>query len=131
MFNRKAFTLIESLLSLAVVSITLSIFLNAYQLLKDIHHDSVDRQNFLGLMELRRIIAMGHTFSIHHDELCMDYQADESCFYLSHQKLIQSPGTIIYMIDLEDLYFSRDEGSLYLNYLLNDVEYVYWIGLLK
>jgi prepilin-type N-terminal cleavage/methylation domain-containing protein len=131
MFNRKAFTLIESVLALAIFTTSLVLIYHAFTILKYVDSNGIERQNFLGILELRRQISLGHSFSIKRDELCMDYQAEESCFYLSNHKLIQSPGTIIYLIALEDLSWNQDKQNIYIEYVVNDMSYSYWAGWLK
>lgn len=131
MFNRKAFTLIESVLALTIFTTSLMFIYQAFNVFKYIDSNSLERQNFLGILELRRQISLGHSISIKGDELCMDYQAEESCFYLSNQKLIQSPGTIIYLIALEDLSWNQDNQNIYIEYVVSGKSYSYWAGWLK
>lgn len=131
MHNRKAFTLIESLLALSIFTTSLMLIYHALNLLKFIDLNGIERQNFLGIIELRRQISLGHSFSIKGDELCMDYQAEESCLYLSNQKLIQSPGTIIYLIEVEDLSWNQDQQNIYIEYVLYGESYTYWVGWVK
>lgn len=120
MCTKKGFTLIELSLAIFIVNITLILWLSLFNLLQNFDAKIDERENNLGLIQLRRVIALGHDFEIFSDELCMNYRDDMTCFYETNHRLIQTPGTQIYLLNISDCEFKEDGNTITLSYLFND-----------
>jgi hypothetical protein len=122
---RRGSTLIEALLAMLLVSMSLPLMVMLLNVLKNYSNEALMRQNRLGVIQLRRVLSLGHSHVVKDDELCMNYRAESTCFYLHEDKLMQTPGTQFYLIGLSSLSFYREEGWIILGILLNDTELSY------
>lgn len=125
MLARRGTTLAEALLALVLMSVSLPILVMVLNTLKNYESDAVMRQNRLGILQLRRVVSLGHSHDVKQDELCMNYRTEATCFHLHDDKLLQTPGTQFYLIGLNHLSFYKQAGWIVLNIQLNDVEYSY------
>ena len=91
----------------------------------------VIRQNNIGLIQLRRMISLGKDFEVYDSELCMNYNDELVCFYEVNQRLIQTPGTQIYLLEIEDLEFNKLEGYIFMSYSHNNIAESYRLSVLR
>lgn len=119
MCSRKGFTLIELSLALMIFSTSLMLWLLLFQTFQQ-KSNIVIRQNNIGLIQLRRIISLGKDFEVYDSELCMNFNDENVCFYEVNQRLIQTPGTQIYLLEVENIEFSKREGYIFMSYTHNN-----------
>lgn len=120
---RKGFTLIETCISLGLSILILNLVLTVFSLLARFPDTSTLRQNFIGTIQLRQILSLGRDFKLDGDGLCMDYQAEQTCFHEANGMLIQSPGTQAYLIGIQDSEFTLIDKLISLSYTLDETEY--------
>ncbi len=120
MFSKKAYTLIEVSIALFILNLSLVIWLNIFKSLSFFDSKIVERQNTIGLIQLRRMLSIGKDFEIEGFELCMNFRDRETCFYETNNHLIQTPGTQIYLIEVSDVSFYEQDDIFYMNYYQND-----------
>ncbi len=120
MCSKKGFTLIEVFLALFIFNLSILLWLNLFKSLEHFDSRIDERQNFIGLNQLRRIVALGKEFEVNGFELCMNYRDEEVCFYENDHRLIQTPGTQIYLLNIRDVSFELKDGFIWMNYLFAD-----------
>lgn len=120
---RKGFTLIETCLSLGFSLLILNLVLAVFALLGRFPDTSIPRQNFIGTIQLRQILSLGRDFTLDADGLCMDFHAEQTCFYETNGMLIQTPGTQAYLIGIQDAEFRMENQLISLTYSINDTDY--------
>lgn len=113
----------ETLMGLMLSMVVLVFMLDLNHMLGGLDSNTVQRQNRIGLIQLRRMLSLGRNHTVRGDETCMDYQAEETCFYLTNGRLIQTPGTQIYLIELEDIEFELEDRILSMTYWVLDQEF--------
>lgn len=125
MRTRSGFTLIETLIALIVFMVSLNLGLMAIRILKGLPDLSVQRQNRTGLLQLRQILSLGHDFIITEASVCMDFGTEETCFEQDGDRLIQHPGTQIYLIGLDELSFIKEGNILSITMRQREAEETY------
>ena len=131
MCSKKGFTLIELIIALFILQITLPLWLYLFRFLINFDPQLVKRQNNIGLIQLRRIVALGKDYEVYSDELCMNYQDEKTCFYEVNNRLIQTPGTQIFMLAIENCTFHIDDQFIVLSYLSQDIDFEEIIGFIS
>lgn len=131
MSTKRAFTLIEALVALWIFSLSLNAFNLYFQALNHLKSSNIQRQNNIGLYQLRRVISLGLEHHVNDDELCMNYHAEETCFYEYEGFLMQEPGTQYYLIKVEGIYFTLEDQRILIHYKCEEKEYDEWIGWLN
>ncbi len=128
MCNQKAYTLIEVSIALLILNTVVLLWLYLFNALNHFDAKIVERENRIGLIQLRRMIALGKDIKLNFDQLCMNFRDDEVCFYETNYRLIQTPGTQIYLLEVEDIEFEEKEDVFILTYYQEEIFYEYVIG---
>lgn len=76
-----------------------------------------ERQNFIGIIQLRRSLSLGVKHKISNDEVCMIYNDEEMCFEQFETNLIAYPGTQYFLVQVEDINFELIDDWLVINYI--------------
>lgn len=76
-----------------------------------------ERQNFIGIIQLRRSLSLGVKHKISYDEVCMIYNDEEMCFEQFETNLIAYPGTQYFLVQVEDINFELIDDWLVINYI--------------
>ncbi len=85
--------------------------------------DYIERQNFLGIIQLRRSLSLGVNIKVESAHVCMTYNDDEMCFEEYDSNLIAFPGTQYFMIDVSDIEFEVKDNWLVLRYFFKNEEF--------
>lgn len=123
MHPKSGFTLIETLISLMISTLVIFGFLRLFETLERFNDTLVERQNALGILQLRQVLSLGQDFEVLGDEICMEYQTTQTCFYETNNHLIQVPGPQIFLIEISDLEFSNTQNILSISYFSLGKEY--------
>ena len=115
MLARNSSTLIEQLIALLILVIVLNILFKPLILLQQFPDYLDQRQTLIGILQLRRALSLGHSFEVKSDQLCMNYRDERTCFYLSNRKLIQTPGTQVYLVSLNLIRFYIEKSWIKLD----------------
>ena len=80
-------------------------------------------QDEIALAQLRHILIVSDEFICYGNELHFLYQCEYSRLYAVNHHLILSPGTRIYLSDIDAVSFRMDEGLVCIRYERNGKEY--------
>ncbi len=109
-------TLIALLITLTILPLAISIF----SFVANIKPNYNLLNNELALIDLRRRLLIAYDLNIEENRLEFINNGETNYLYYVNDKLILSPGTQIYLNDVKDVYFSKENGVIYLNYITND-----------
>ena len=70
------------------------------------------RQNSIGILQLRQFLALSENIEIKENKLCMLYNNNTFCFYEQTNRLIKTPGTEIYLINVSSILFSKNGNNV-------------------
>jgi len=84
---------------------------------------TTERQNFIGIIQLRRSLSLGIKHDINHDEVCMVYNDENMCFEQFESNLIAYPGTQYFLVKVDNVSFEIIEDWLVINYISELKEY--------
>lgn len=128
--NHDGYTLLECLLALLIISLSLSLSVTSFRLLKDVSiENKVNLQDEIGIYQIQITLAKADITSISDDQICYSTIDNEYTLHLLNNRIISQPGTIIYLIDVDDVCFYESEYIYYIEYKRNEETYVYPIAL--
>ena len=78
--------------------------------------DFTERQNNLGIIQLRRSISLGNNFIVEDDSLCMSFKGETMCFEQNNTSLIAYPGTQFFLVNIDSLKFEIIDTWLSIEY---------------
>jgi len=108
----KGFTLIELLIALLFFPIILSFLTIILAIVAKSDISNYQRQNLIGILQMRQFLALSENIEINENKLCMLYNNSTSCFYEQTERLIKTPGTEIYLIHVSSITFSKNEKNI-------------------
>ncbi|MFV0255687.1 MAG: hypothetical protein ACK5G7_06135 [Erysipelotrichaceae bacterium] len=119
MKKHDGFLLVEALFSIIIASflvLIISVIIQAFTILE--FDDSVV-QNRLGVIQLRDYLNKALLFEV--DDFELTYYIGWDCYTLSlvNGRLIQQPGTLIFLVDIDEVSFYYDD-YIYLEYCSSD-----------
>lgn len=116
MRTSKASTLIEVLIVLLVGPLLMSTALSILNLLSHYDYQITERQNFIGLIQLRKRVALGSQIKISKDRLLMNYRNNELELICDVDILYETKGYMEYLTGLDQCSWETDKGLIYLEY---------------
>ncbi len=112
--------LIDMLLALSLSLFLAGVFSNIVSLYSKIQFNSYSLQNRLGLVQLQYYLMLAYQFQVDGEELRYMIADQEYTLRLSNGRLIQQPGTLIFLLDIEDCEFSLEEEEIILTYTFHN-----------
>ncbi len=114
---------LEIILYLSIALLLVNILVPAVRLISLISFDSVEIQNRLGIIQIRKHLNYAYYIEVYDDYL--EYYINDKQYTLSlvNNRLIQQPGTLIFMLDLQEVEFFQDDFTVYLKYLEDKTYY--------
>ena len=120
---RKGYTLTSFLLSLLCALLLLPLLVSSFKAAALLPFHYRENGDEIALRQMRRILAVSYERECRGSELCFRYQGEEYRFYEVNQRLVLSPGTQIFLADIDDLYFETRNGVIYVCYRRNEKEH--------
>ena len=115
--------LIDVLLALGVSLALSGIFANLLQLFSHLKPDSESLQNRLGLAQLQYYLLLAYDFQPDGDQLRYLINEEEYILRLSNNRLIQQPGTLIFMLGIQQCEFYWEDETIMMSYLYQETDY--------
>lgn len=128
MRNRKAYTLIESLIVISVLPLLFSLIFSILSLIIRYDYGFITRQNVIGIIQLRARVALGSEIVLKEGKLIMTYQNQPVHLYCDDDKLIEYDGYMEYLIGLDQCQWEITSGLVYLNYSEHFISRKVFIG---
>lgn len=121
---KKGYTLIEVIISITILSFISPLFVFVIKEMVNFSSNNTQRQNFIGIIQLRRSLSLGVKHIIESDQICMTYNDDLMCFEQYESNLIAYPGTQYFLVKVNDINFFNDEGWIMLEFESESKNYV-------
>lgn len=115
----KGFSLIETIFSLFVFSLSMSLFLLYLPIIMRLTEFHIPIEEEIALKQLRELILFASDIEFNPNELSFYYMDDLVCLSLEKGRIVRKDGYIIYMDGLENSSFIKKENCIYLNYEKN------------
>ncbi len=120
MSGNRGFTYGRTLMALLITLTILPLAISIFSFVANIKPNYNLSNNELALIDLRRRLLIAYDLNIEENRLEFINNGETNYLYYVNDKLILSPGTQIYLNDVKDVYFSKENGVIYLNYITND-----------
>lgn len=127
--HKKGYTLLECLIALFILSLCLSLFSTYISYLDYLKVDDYNLQDEIGIYQLQITLAKNEIVSVENDEIVYKTYNNECLISLVNNRLISKPGTLIYLINIDEVSFEQEEEVIYLIYVRDEKEYRYPIAL--
>lgn len=121
---KKGYTLIEVIISITILAFISPLFIFVIKQMVNFSSNNTQRQNFIGIIQLRRSLSLGVKHIIESDQICMTYNDDLMCFEQYETNLIAYPGTQYFLVKVDDINFFNDEGWIMLEFESESKNYV-------
>lgn len=108
--------MIELLFALLFFPIILTFLTIILANLVETDMSTYQRQNSIGILQLRQFLALSENIEIKENKLCMLYNNNTCCFYEQTNRLIKTPGTEIYLINVSSILFSKNGNNVEINF---------------
>lgn len=109
---RSGFTLIELLIAVNLSMLLLNLMLMSLSIIQktDIQIDL--RQNLNGIVQLRQKLALCRIKKVSEKQIACNFNQMEYVFSLEHNRLIMSPGYVVYLEKIENATFEKRNQGL-------------------
>jgi len=131
MFNKKAYTIIETLVMVLLLPLVLSLTFTLVRLISLFDYGLNTRQNFIGILQLRKRVAVGSDIVIKDDSLQMTYDNHYVELLCQHDVLNEVDGYMEYLIEIEACEWVIKDQMIYISYVYKENDYEIFIGYLK
>jgi hypothetical protein len=131
MCNTKAYTLIETLLVILLLPMVLTLTYTFLRVLYRYDYALTERQNFIGILQLRKRIGVGSDIVIKGDSLMMTYNNQNIELLCQNNQLIEVEGYMEYLIEIEDCEWKINDNFLSIGYTYKENTYEIFIAYLK
>ena len=115
--------LIDLLLALSLSLVIVYVFSGLIQTYTKVHLDGESLQNRIGFVQLQYYLTLAHQFQIETDELRYMIINEEYVLCISNNRLIQQPGTLIFLLGIEEIEFVQEGDQIILVYLYQGKKY--------
>ncbi len=100
------------LIAMLFLPIILTLLTVILEVLVNSDISTYQRQNMIGILQLRQFLALSEKIEIKDNKLCVLFNNSVSCFYELTNRLIKTPGTEIYLIHVSSIQFSKNENNV-------------------
>lgn len=126
--KNKGFILAEYLLSLLIIVSLLPIITSAFRIIANAELYDNEIQDFISINQLRERLIIAEDFHYKLNDVCFFYKDKENCLRYANDKLYIYPGYLLYLDDIDSLYFELDSEVLIINYAKNKKLYSFAIA---
>ncbi len=131
MYSKKAYTLIETLVVIMMLPLIVSMIFSLFRILLNYDYDFTQRQNFIGIIQVRKRIALGSDISLKDLRLHLTYRNQQIEIFCDEDKLIEYDGYMEYLIELDQCELIITKGMIMLNYESNNEKQEVFLGYVK
>jgi len=121
---KKGYTLIEVIISITILVFISPLFVFVIKQMVNFSSNNTQRQNFIGIIQLRRSLSLGVKHIIESDQICMTYNDDLMCFEQYESNLIAYPGTQYFLVKVNDINFFKEDEWIMLEFESESKNYV-------
>ena len=128
MFNRRGNTTVSTLLALMITTFMIPLVLVCMRLCMPSGILDEEVQDQLALIQLRRNLMCAYDVHTYGSVITYRREGSVRSLSLKNNRLIEQPGTFVFLSEVDEVYFSSENGLLYVEYLRDEKEYEALIG---
>lgn len=121
--KRNGFTMIEALFGLMTTGIVAFLCMILMQCFLTFTHLDLNKQNQFAILQLRQVLSVADSIKTDTNSLTCILNHEEVEFYFDRNRLVQSPGYEIWMENIDEAYFIKEEDGFYLFYRQDNKTY--------
>ncbi len=114
--TNNGFTLIESIFSLFIITISMSLLIQTLPIIRKIINYDLNVAEEIGIKQIQELVLLGTDFLFTEDELRFYYMGEDITLEIDDDRIVRTDGYVIYLEGIEDAYFSQKGSCFYLNY---------------
>lgn len=126
--KRNGFTMIEALFGLLTTGIVAFLCMILMQCYITFIYLDLNKQNQFAILQLRQVLSVAESMKVKNNSLTCILNHEEFEFYYDRNRLVASPGYEIWMENIDEAYFTKENDSFYLFYRKNNKMYKYEIS---
>jgi len=115
--------LTDLLLSLTIGVLVFAMFVSILDVYKKVKIDSTWLQNEIGLVQLQYHLMLAYDIEVLGDELSYIIVDDKYVLRLVNERLMQQPGTLIFLLDIQEVEFVCEDDAVFINYVYKEKNY--------
>lgn len=123
---KKAFTSLNILIALLLSTGLLSLLVSSLNIASQSLSKSYN-QEYISSLQIKQILSLSQNVEVDISQLSFLYQGENRKILYVNNKLIMTPGTIIYFLDVDDYKFQIENNRIILS-LFRDRTYKYDLG---
>lgn len=127
--RKSGFTTLEILVALIISTLIINLLHSSILLLKKVDLKTYN-QDLISAMQLYQIFNVSQNIEIIPDEITFKYLNEERNLRYINDKIIMTPGTVIYFTDVKDFKFYTNDEKIYLQLKRNNKKREFLIGAL-
>lgn len=128
--HKKGYTLIECLISILVLSLSLSFVYYSLNNLKGLSiENEINLQDEIGIYQLQILLAKNEIIEVDDDEIQYKSYTSDCKISLVNNRLISQPGTLIFLLNIDEINFFEEDDLIYLRFVRDEKEFEYPIGI--
>jgi len=104
------------IIGLFIILTMLPICLSSFKTISNINIDFYEIDDEIMINKLRRVLLIGYNFEVFDDEIYFRYQTKQCNLYYTNNHLIMTPGTNIFLENIDSVKFYFKDDYLYLKY---------------
>lgn len=126
--NKKGFTLIEMLLSLALFSLCMSLVVGILPAYQQMIQTKWKIDEVIAFRQVRRVIALAESIIVQPDNLNFFYCGQNATLEIDHHQLVKRNGYVLYFEGFDSAVFKEKGSCIYFDYEKEGKTYEHFLG---
>ena len=128
---RAGFTVLELLISLVIMMSVSTMMLSVIKLLAALKPEKTYYQDEIGVYQLQLELAVNDIVEVRDDTIVYEKLGEEFELHIINGKLISQAGTLDFIHDIEQVWFSLENDVVYMTYERDEKRFEWPIGYFK
>lgn len=115
--RNSGFTLVETIISLIVVSFALLLLTMCLTLMKNSNRKMYDGEDEVAIRQIRLLYALGEKIRVENEMLMFEYYGEEMYFTFYKNNLVLKDGFQVFFKELSNIHFFEEDSCIYVQFL--------------
>ncbi len=126
--KRNGFTMIEALFGLFTTGIVAFLCMILMQCYLTFIRLDLNKQNQFAILQLRQVLSLAESKKVENNYLTCILNHEQYEFYFDRNRLVATPGYEIWMENIDDAYFRREDNEIYLYFQQDNKMYKFEVA---